>query len=300
VRVVVTGAAGFIGASATRGLVAQGHTVLGILRGTSSTTRIKELIPRMEVLSADLDDDRAVGPALRAFRPDAALHLAWYAKPQDYLHSPANLASLATTLRFFEQCRAAGCRRFVGLGTCLEYADSPERRTEADPTDPMSLYASAKLSAFHLLRAVAARDQIGFAWARLFHIHGRGESEGRLLAAIAHSLREGRVFNLTSGEQVRDHLDVEDVGGALACLVSSSAAGPFNVCSGTPVSLREVTTTLAEALGRSDLLQFGAIPMDPTSPRFLVGDPSRLLALGWRPKRQSLRASLIAAYEGSL
>jgi nucleoside-diphosphate-sugar epimerase len=105
-------------------------------------------------------------------------------------------------------------------------------------------------------------------------------------------LRAGRPFALSPGEQVRDHLDVRDVASALIHLAGNTIEGPLNVCSGRPVTLRTVLETVAQAMGRADLLDFGGRPYMVGEVMNLAGDGKRLALTGWRPSHPDLAASI--------
>jgi dTDP-6-deoxy-L-talose 4-dehydrogenase (NAD+) len=284
----VTGASGFIG----RHLVAQaalaGHEVWAIARRAA---------PRRDddgvrSLTMDLGNLAEVTEAVRNAAPDAIVHLAWYARPDDYLVSVENVESLQTTLTFARAVLAGGCKRMVGVGSCVEYANLPRPRSEDDPIAPQSLYARCKHAAHLVMDELFARQDARLAWARLFHMHGPGEHAARLIPAVAASLRAGRPFALSPGEQVRDHLDVRDVASALLYLSGSDLAGPVNVCSGKPVTLRTVLETVGRELGKVELLQFGARPYSRTEIMLLAGNPARLLATGFRFRHADLAQSL--------
>ncbi|HMI84745.1 MAG TPA: NAD-dependent epimerase/dehydratase family protein [Polyangiaceae bacterium] len=291
----VTGASGFIG----RHLVAQaaltGHQVCAVARRGAS--QLGDASVRR--LTMDLDNHDEVLAHVRSDLPDAIVHLAWYAQPDDYLVSVENLESLKMTLTFARAVLAGGCRRMVGVGTCVEYANLHRPRNEDDPLEPKSLYARTKHAAHLVLDELFARANARLAWARLFHMHGPGEHPTRLIPAVAASLRAGRPFALSPGEQVRDHLDVRDVASALLHLAGSDLTGPVNVCSGKPVTLRTVLETVGRELDKIDLLQFGARPYSATEVMFLAGDPARLLASGWRAEHADLAASLRDTIAGS-
>ena len=278
-RVLVTGAAGFVGAHVTRTLLAAGHEVLAHVRPGSSAGRLAGLEGRVVPVARDLSE---LGRDLAALAPQAVVHAAWHARPADYLESPENLASLEATVRLIREAVAAGCPRFVGVGTCLEYADLPRPRREDDPCSPASLYASAKLAALHLGRAATRGTATRFAWARVFHPYGPGEDPARVLPSVAAALRAGTAIELSGCLQQRDPVRVEDVAAALVLLASTTEEGPFNVGTGAAITLRALLEQLARRLGRPELLLFGRRP-DRPEPACLVGDPARLRALGWRP-----------------
>ena len=289
-RVAVTGAAGFIGDPVVRRLVASGDEVLALVRPGSTSPRLQGT--RATVRECPLEDGDALERLFAAERPEALVHLAWYARPQDYLVSRENLASLSTSLRVTEAALAGGCRRIVGVGTCLEYAAAERAFREDDPADPVSPYASAKHAAYLVMRALAARAGAELAWARVFHLFGPGEAESRLVPSVAASLRRGEPTAVTAGEQVRDYMHVDDVAAGIAALARPGAAGVFNVCSGEARPLRDLLATLGRILGRESGLVFGARPYAAGESMHLAGRSDRLRQLGWKPRFTTLEDGL--------
>ena len=290
-RIAVTGAAGFIGAQVVRRLRETGDEVLAVVRKGKRPSRLRDL-PGLRVHELALEDTPRLRLWLEEERPEAVVHLAWYARPQDYLVSPENLASLAATARLAEAVFASGCRKLVGVGTCLEYAAADRPFLESDPADPVSPYASAKHAAFLVARALAARAGAELAWARVFHLFGPGEDPSRLVPTVAASLARGEPIDVTAGEQVRDYLHVADVAAGIAALARPGASGVFNVCSGTARPLRELILAIGQLRGRADLLRFGARPYAPGEVMFLAGRADRLRGLGWAQRFPTLEAGL--------
>ena len=289
-RVMVTGASGFVGAAAVRALLQQGDGVVAVVQPGTSTERLRRL--SLQTVSLELEDCRAVETALAQVKPETILHAAWYARPEDYLVSPKNLDSLRATTDLFQAAVRSGCHRFVGIGTCLEYARSDLPRREEALSDPRSLYASCKLSAWLLCRALAAKAGVSLAWARLFYLHGPDENQGRFLPALVNTLRAGRPFPMTAGEQVRDYMHVDDTGRALALLCHPGADGLINIASGQPTTLREFALTAATLLDAGALVGLGELPKRPDEEMFMVADVTRLCALGFQPRHTSLQDGL--------
>jgi len=290
VRLWVTGARGFVGRHVVDQAARAGHEVWAVVRASASPSDAFPEGARLRQL--DLDDRARVIAAVERDEPDAIIHLAWYARPQDYLTAFDNVDSLATTLAFARATLLGGCRKMVGVGTCLEYAEQPRPRSEDDPLDPKSLYARCKRAAHLVLAELFERQRATLVWARLFHMHGPGEHPARLIPALAAALRAGRPFALSPGEQVRDHLDVRDVASALLHLAMSDVEGAVNVCSGKPVTLRTLLETVGRELARPDLLEFGQRAYLPGEVMNLCGASGRLMATGWRPAHADLAASL--------
>jgi dTDP-6-deoxy-L-talose 4-dehydrogenase (NAD+) len=295
-RVFVTGAGGFIGTHVVRNLAADRHQVVAVDRNQVALDRLGAAAPGVDRQALDLDDVEQVAAALTAFRPEAMIHLAWYADPADYLTAPANVASLAMTTRLVEAALSAGCAKLVMAGTCVEYAARDRPLRESDAVDPATLYAACKHAAWLVARALAAARGAELAWARIFHLHGPGESDRRLIPWVARELRAGNAVELTDGTQVRDHLHVADVAAGLTALLAPGAAGVYNVCSGEPVTLRQVLETVADIVGGKPLLKFGVRPHRAGEVMMLAGDSGRLRQLGWAP-RFGLRDGLADALQ---
>jgi nucleoside-diphosphate-sugar epimerase len=243
-------------------------------------------------VTLDLDDKTAIEHTLSEARPEVILHAAWYANPQDYLTSPMALASLRATTTLFQTAARQGCRRFVGIGTCLEYGRCDQPRSENHACEPRTLYAACKLSAWLVCRALAAQVGVSAVWARLFYLYGPDENPGRILPALRGALRAGQTFPMTEGTQIRDYLHVDDAGRALALLCKREIEGVVNVASGQPISVRDFALTAASVLGAKSQLRIGEIPMRRDEEMFVVADIARLRGLGFEPKHLTLREGL--------
>jgi nucleoside-diphosphate-sugar epimerase len=269
-RVLLTGATGFIGRHAIAPLVAAGHEVHAVSRAPAHDDRVTW--HRADLLDARTDVVTEVGP-------DAMLHFAWYAEHGLFWAAPENVRWVEASLRMLRQFAEAGGARAVLAGTCAEYdwrVDVPAYEERRSPLRPATLYGSAK----HALHTVASAyaEQAGFelAWGRIFFLYGPGEAPGRLVPAVARALLAGEPAEATSGTQIRDFLHVRDVAAAFAALLDSDVVGPVNVGSGEARPLRDVIATLAEAVGRPELVRLGALPARAGEPERIVADASRL------------------------
>ena len=133
-RVLVTGASGFIGSHVTSTLINAGHDVLVLATPDNNLWRIKDIIPRISVLRGTLQNIQLIQNQLCAWKPQACIHLAWYAEPGKYLHSKENLVSLQGSLNLLQVLASRGCSQFIGAGTCAEYEMKSESLLETDKT----------------------------------------------------------------------------------------------------------------------------------------------------------------------
>ncbi len=94
------------------------------------------------------------------------------------------------------------------------------------------------------------------------------------MAYIKSKIEAGETVELTSGSQIRDFLDVAIAGQMIAEVTHSDQSGALNICSGAPVTVRQMAEKVADDYGRRDLLRFGARPSNKKEPSVIVGIPS--------------------------
>jgi nucleoside-diphosphate-sugar epimerase len=267
-------------------LVREGVEVHALVRQGSSLVRLADIAGDLRLVHADLCDATEVERQVARIAPELCLHAAWYAVPGEYLHADENVGLVAATASLVSVLARAGCRRFVGVGTCFEYDTRVGRMSESSPTRPGSMYAASKLAASLLAEQIGSKHGMAVAWARLFYQYGPYEDERRLVPAVVGALLRGQEAPVTSGRQVRDFLYVEDVAGALWAIARSAVGGPVNVGSGEPVSVRDLVERIAAIMGRRDLLAFGNFPDRPDDPPLVCANNRRLVEeCGWRRNR---------------
>jgi len=269
--ILLTGATGFVGRQLLRALSERGCRVLPVVReGKQGEVARGDAIETI-VASPDIFAEDADWWARACRGVDTVIHAAWYAEPGQYLQSPKNQECLSGTLRLADGAVQAKVRRFVGIGTCFEYDLDAGRLSIETPLRPATPYAQAKVDAFKALSATLPRQGVAFAWCRLFYLYGEGEDSRRLVAYVRGRLQAGEPVELSSGSEIRDFLDVREAARMIADVALGSGEGPVNICSGKPVTVREVAERIAEEFGRRDLLRFGARPDNPVDPPCVVG-----------------------------
>lgn len=282
-RVLVTGASGFVGSAVVRACTAAGHETVAVVRDAGSAWRLAG-ITGLTVLEADLREPTRMREVALGTRPDLALHLAWSIGP-DVHDSPANVDCLGGSLALLRGLDEAGCRRVVFTGTYLEHAPSEHDLAETSPIAPQNLYAVVKHALHEVARAYAHARGLQFAWARLFNLYGPREHAWPLVPTVIRTLRAGLPCELSDGAQVRAYLHVDDAARALLAIGLAAEGGDFNVGGAEPLSVRELVTRVGTRLGHPELLRFGARPRSPHDTERAVADIRRLRELtGFAPK----------------
>ncbi len=283
-KVFITGASGFIGSHVTRALIDAGHTVIALVAPGDNLWRIKDSLPHFEILQGRLQDTSHIKNHLRPWKPEACIHLAWYAEPGAYLNSMKNLVSLQGSLDLLQVLSECRCKQFVGAGTCAEYKMKSEMLVETDKTEPETLYAASKLSFQMIGEQISAQSGMLFAWGRIFYPYGPQEDARRLISSAILKLLKNEVFSASPGEQMRDYLHVADVANAFLALAEKQAAGIFNICPAKPIAVKSLLNMIGELMGKTDLLAHGALPYREWEPMFISGNNNKLKALGWNPR----------------
>lgn len=284
-RVLVTGATGFIGSHVARVLVRQGHDVHAMLRHGADTWRIADLLDSLFVARGDVGAPEHLEPALARIRPEVCFHLAWYAVPGKYLMAVENLDMLRAGIVLAQRLADVGCKTLIVAGTCFEYDTDFGFLSESAPTRPRNLYAASKLALHLAVSHWASLVGLRVVWPRLFYQYGPYEDERRLVPSVILSLLRKRRFRALHGSQALDYLYVGDVAVALACLMDSDLQGAVNIGSGRPVAIRELVQMIAGELGCADLVDVEDRTEGAPGPAFVCAD-TRLLRsqTSWRPQ----------------
>ena len=278
-RVLVTGASGFIGLQVVAALSSMGIEVhsagLNTLPGDENKRARR----------CDLLSHEAVERLLRAVSPTHLVHLAWYVEHGKFWRSAENLAWLEASLHLVRRFAEGGGQRVVVAGTCAEYDWRHGYCVEGvTPCEPATLYGASKDALRRTVQAFAGEHGLSWSWGRVFHLYGPGEPDARLVPSVALSLLRGNAPRCTAGTQLRDLMHVSDVGRAFATLVTSELEGPVNVATGVPVRLGDVVRAIAKHFPDAPAPVFGALAAPQDEPPLLVGDATRLHALGFRPR----------------
>jgi dTDP-6-deoxy-L-talose 4-dehydrogenase (NAD+) len=272
--IALTGATGFVGRQILRALMERDQSVRVINRPGAEWPERLAGQDRLEIATtADLFAETEAGLDALTAGIDTLIHAAWYAEPGQYLTSERNLDCLNGSLRLAQAFQRAGGRRFIGIGTCFEYDVGARVLSTETPLRPSTLYAAAKASTFQLLSQLLPAAGTEFAWCRLFYLFGEGEDPRRLVPYLRQQLSKGQPAELTSGRQIRDFLDVREAGNRIAAIATSERQGPVNICSGVPITVRQLAEQIADDYGRRDLLYFGARLDNRFDPRCVLGIP---------------------------
>ena len=267
-RILITGANGFVGRQILKALVVDDHEITIISR----SRREKQIPVGIKVIETeDLFNESYDRLTQILKNQDILIHSAWYAEPGKYLTSPLNLDCLKGSLQLAQAFAEVGGKRFIGIGTCFEYDLNQGILSVETPLNPTTLYAACKVSVFQVLNQLLPALGVEFLWCRLFYLYGEDEDPRRLVPYLKEQLKSGQPANLSSGNQIRDFLNVQEAGQMIADCSLGSRQGSINICSGIPITVRQFAEQIADQFSRRDLLNFGARPDNLVDPPCVVG-----------------------------
>lgn len=279
-RVLVTGATGFIGRQTLTPLTERGFEVHAVSSRPAKGSAGEYTWHRADLLEAS---DRA--RLIEETRASHLLHLAWTVEHGKFWTAPENRDWVEASLDLVERFVAAGGQRAALAGTCAEYDWGHALLEEATtPIAPATLYGQAKDDLRRRAEKLSSTGGLSLAWGRVFFIYGPHEHPNRLVSSVIRALLAGEPALCSHGEQIRDFLDVRDLGGAFAALLASQVEGPVNLASGDPRPIKEVVLEIARQLARRDLVRLGAREAPTGDPPALEAAVERLRTeVGWHP-----------------
>ncbi len=279
-KVMVTGATGFIGSQTVSALIKNGHQVAALSRNpTPQALGEKDHITRLQGSLT-----KAPWEAIKSFAPDACLHSAWITTPGLYLESEENDTLVSDSLYFLKQLEQMGVSQFVALGTCIEYDLSSGKplNEKLTPTAPAHRYSKAKVRLHEELRRTLSPTST-LTWARIFYPYGCGEAPERLSSLLIKKACAGETLELKQPRNTLDYIHISDVASALALVLETSPGGSINIGMGTGISVRALAEEICRQMNCSSLLRFSKTDFS-NAPVSIIANNSALRSLGWKPE----------------
>jgi UDP-glucose 4-epimerase len=316
-NVLVTGAAGYIGSHAVRGLLLGGHQVVAL--DNMSRGHREALNPKVPFVEADVRDTASVLEALRRYRIDCVMHFAAFAYVGESVEKPLLYYenNTAGTLSVLSAISQSECRRLVFSSTCATYGEPAVMPISEDaPQQPINPYGASKLFSERMIREL--RPVLpGFSCAllRYFNVAGAAtdgtlgehhDPETHLIPVIlqtalgqrANVIVFGDDYPTADGTCVRDYIHVEDLVEAHVAVMQALKPGEeriYNLGIGRGYSVKEIIDAARDVLQLPFEVDMG--PRRPGDPPELYANPSKILAeLGWKASRTDIAKTIESAW----
>ena len=273
-KILVTGATGFIGNYVISELLKRGISIIAADRDIEKAKH-QEWFGSVQFLKFDIKNvpDEMISIIASA---DKLIHLAWEGLPnyKELYHFEQNLPN---QYNFIKTVVKAGVKDITISGTCFEYGMREGGLSVDMPADPQNAYSLAKDTLRKFIQQLQLNYEFNFKWVRLFYTYGKGQSGNSILSQLQKALENGDdVFNMSGGEQLRDYLHVEKVAEKLVDVsFDDRHSGIINCCSGKPISIRNLVENYLRENNKHIKLNLGYYPYPDYEPMAFWGDNSK-------------------------
>ncbi|MGI8583196.1 MAG: NAD-dependent epimerase/dehydratase family protein [Chitinophagaceae bacterium] len=274
-KILVTGATGFVGSHVINELLKYDHQIIAAVRNKSSAKEFPDKIKIIEFNLDNLEPDKNY--FTEAGEPDLLIHLAWQGLPnyKEKFHLEKNLPAHS---KFLKNIIENGLQNVVVTGTCFEYGMKEGYLSEEMKSDPKNSYALAKDKLRIFLEKLQKKNHFNLKWVRLFYMYGKGQNANSLLSQLETALQKGdAVFNMSGGEQLRDYLPIDKVAEYIIKIAfQSKINGIINCCSGVPVTVKTFVENYLTTNKKKINLNLGYYPYADYEPMAFWGDDTKL------------------------
>ncbi|MCC8127658.1 MAG: NAD(P)-dependent oxidoreductase [Clostridiales bacterium] len=291
-RVIVTGAASFIGSAVVRRLLNQGDFVCAIVRPASRNLpglmrKITEPEQdRIEIVEMDLHQIDHLPERIPAVCWDGWIHVGWDgAGSENRTRKDVQQLNVTQTLLAIRTAEKLGCRRFVFTGSQAEYGIWHVPVTEETPCHPVSEYGKAKAAVAAAAGKLCQSLNIEYVHTRIYSVYGPGDHPWTLVNSCLRTWQEGKTMRLGACTQQWNFLYIEDAAAALCCLLTEGKPGFYNVAGADTRCLRSFIEEMYRLCGKRGDYEYGERAQNAEGAADLIPDISRILAdTGWRPR----------------
>lgn len=267
-RILVTGANGYLGKGVVKKLLDYGVEVI-------ATDFKSDLIDkRAHTVCEDIFN--LEDPYNFFEKPDVLLHMAWR---DGFVHNSLNhINDLPNHYSFISKMIDSGIKQVAVIGSMHEVGFFEGSIDENTPTDPQSLYGISKNALRNAVKLKCKNTDTVFQWLRGYYIVGNTEDGSSIFSKIVRAANEGKkTFPFTMGLNQFDFLDYEDFCSMTAMAVMQSEInGIINICSGRPEKLAERVERFIKENSFDIKLEYGAFPDRPYDSKAIWGNNSKI------------------------
>lgn len=283
-RIMLTGANGFLGSHLVKHFVNTGDEVYAV---SLNAYRLIDVMDKIQFSACPINVITSLEKRIHEFNPDIILHLAWtggnnYASINNNFQFKKNLPGLADLMEIMER---HNLHRFICVGSAAEYGDHKGIIKENNKENPTSLYGTCKLMAKQYSEQFCKSRGIDWTWLRPFYTFGPEDVPTRLVPSVITKCLKKEEIQLNDCEMWVDYLYISDFVDAVDSLIDKRKTGVYNVCSGKANMVKNLIDDIATKTNNESNIKMGVIPNRPDMPDSILGTHTKLsTSTGWYPK----------------
>lgn len=275
-KVLLTGATGFIGSNIALKLIESEFEVYATHRTTSSFTKCAQFRHKIKWINTDILEWKE---QLRTIKPEVLIHTAWGGiEAGDRNNWDIQIRNFWFSKELFDLASECSVKKVISLGSQAEYGIYGFPVDETTAPMPNDAYGSVKTLTANYLRNLFEYTKTEWYWIRVFSVFGEGENPNWLIPTVISKLLKNVPVELTACEQKYDYLYIKDFCNQLLCVINSKTnnSGIFNICNSKSNAIKELLRELASLMKVSNnLLQFGHIPYRQRQNMLIAGDNTK-------------------------
>jgi nucleoside-diphosphate-sugar epimerase len=277
-KILLTGATGFIGSNIARILLDNDFEIYATYRSSSSFEKCIEFKKEIFWISTDIPEWKA---QIRSIKPDQLIHVAWSGTNLENRNNwKMQTSNFWFSKEYFDIAKECDIKKVLAFGSQAEYGTYSEPVSEMTLPQPNDAYGAAKTLTAHYLRNLFENTNIEWYWIRIFSVFGESDNSNWLIPSVIIKLLGNESVKLTSCEQKYNYLYIKDFVNQLLSIVmcNENKSGIYNLCNSEPVILEELLLRIAQIMKVSQsLLRFGEIPQRSGQNMFISGDNSKFM-----------------------